>query len=88
MSNLNDRLQEFKKNFESGAAPYNVTPERVAMMHRATAELKASGIEDRVLKIGDHAPDFALLNQDQIEVRSKDLLRQGPMVVSFFRGHW
>ena len=88
MSNLKDRLEEFKNTFESGAPPYNVTPERVALMHRATAELKASGIEARALKVGDHAPDFALRNQDHIEVSSKDLLRKGPMVVSFFRGHW
>jgi hypothetical protein len=88
MSNLKDLLQEFKKTFESGAPPYNVTPERVAMMHRATAELKTSGIEDRTLKIGDRAPLFALFNQDHVEVSSKDLLRKGPMVVSFFRGHW
>ena len=88
MSNLKDRLEEFKQTFESGAPPYNVTPERVATMHRATAELKASGIEGRALKIGDHAPDFALFNQDHVEVSSKDLLRKGPMVVSFFRGHW
>jgi peroxiredoxin len=57
-------------------------------MHRATAELKASGIEGRALKIGDHAPDFALFNQDHVEVSSKDLLRKRPMVVGFFRGHW
>ena len=88
MSNLKDRLEEFKKTFESGAPPYNVTPEIVATMHRATAELKASGIEGRALKIGDHAPDFVLFNQDHVEVSSKDLLRQGPLVVSFFRGHW
>ena len=55
MSNLKDRLEEFKKAFESGAPPYNATPEIVAMMHRATAELKASGIEGRALKIGDRA---------------------------------
>jgi len=88
MSNLKDRLQEFKNTFESGAPPYNVMPERIATMHRATAELKASGIEGSALKIGDYAPDFALLNQDRVEVSSKDLLRKGPMVVSFFRGHW
>ena len=88
MSNLKDRLDEFKKTFESGAPPYHATPEVVAMMHRATAELKASEIEGRALKIGDRAPDFALFNQDHIEVSSKDLLRQGPMLVSFFRGHW
>jgi hypothetical protein len=88
MSNLNDRLQEFKTTFESGAPPYNASPEVVAQMHRATDELKASGIEDRALKIGAHAPEFALFNQDHVEVSSKDLLRKGPIVVSVFRGHW
>jgi hypothetical protein len=88
MSNLRNRLEEFRRTFESGSPPYNATPEIVATMHRATAELKASGIEGRALKIGDRAPDFALFNQEHVEVSSKDLLRQGPMVVSFFRGHW
>jgi hypothetical protein len=88
MPNLKDRLEEFKKAFESGGPPYNVTQDRVTTMHRATAELKASGIESRALGIGDRAPDFALFNQDHVEVSSKDLLRNGPMVVSFFRGHW
>jgi hypothetical protein len=88
MSTLKDRLEEFRKTFESGAPPYNVPPEVVATMHRATAELSSSGIEGRALKIGNHAPDFALFNQDHVEVSSKDLLRHGPMVVSFFRGHW
>jgi hypothetical protein len=88
MSNLKDRLEEFKRAFESGAAPYNATPEIVATMHRATAALKASGAEGRALKAGDHAPDFALFNQDHVEVLSRTLLQRGPMVVSFFRGHW
>ena len=88
MSNLKDRLEEFKKTFESGAPPYNTTPDVVATMHRATAALKASGIEGRALKIGNRAPDFVLFNQDQVEVSSRELLRKGPMVVSFFRGHW
>jgi hypothetical protein len=88
MSNLNDRLKEFKMTFESGAPPYNASSEVVAQMHRATAELKASGIEGRALKVGDHAPEFALFNQDHVEVSSKKLLRNGPIVVSVFRGHW
>jgi hypothetical protein len=88
MSKLRDRLKDFNRTFESGAPPYNVTPETVATMHRATAELKASGIENTALKVGDRAPDFTLFNQDHVEVTSKDLLRQGPLVVSFFRGHW
>jgi peroxiredoxin len=57
-------------------------------MHRATAELKASGIEEQTLKVGDPAPSFALFNQDHVQVSSGDLLRQGPLVISFFRRHW
>ena len=88
MSSLQDRLDAFKKAFESGAPPYNAPHEVVETMHRATAELKASGLEERALKVGDRAPTFKLFNQDHAQVASADLLRQGPIVVSFFRGHW
>jgi hypothetical protein len=64
------------------------THEVIEKMHRATAELKATGIEDRALKVGDRAPSFTLFNQDHVQVSSIDLLREGPLVVSFFRGHW
>lgn len=57
-------------------------------MHRATAELKASGLESAALKVGDRAPGFSLFNQDQVKVDSAELLRRGPLVVAFFRGHW
>ena len=88
MAGLQERLDEFKKGFESGAPPYSAPHEAIEKMHRATAELKASGIEGRALKVEDRAPSFALLNQDHVQVASADLLREGPLVVSFFRGHW
>ena len=50
MSNLQDRLDEFKKVFESGAPPYNAPHEAIETIHRATAELKASDIEEHALK--------------------------------------
>ncbi len=88
MSSLNHRMQEFKTTFESGAPPFNASREAVAAMHRATAELKASGIEGAALKIGERAPEFSLFDQDHFSVGSAELLREGPLVVSFFRGHW
>jgi peroxiredoxin len=66
-----------------------VQPERLAISERATAELLASGIEDRMLKVGAPAPDFTL--PDALTgkpVRSSDLLALGPLVVNFFRGRW
>jgi len=88
MASLQSRLDEFKKTFESGAPPYNAPQEVIETMHRATAELKASGIEAHALKVGDRAPSFSLFNQDHVQVSSANLLREGPLVVSFFRGHW
>jgi len=88
MPGLKDRLDEFKRSFESGAPPYNAPREVVETMHRATAELKATGIENSALKVGDRAPDFRLFNQDHVEVASAELLLEGPLVVTFFRGHW
>jgi NAD(P)-dependent dehydrogenase (short-subunit alcohol dehydrogenase family) len=64
MSTLQDRLDKFKKTFESGAPPYNASREAVETMHRATAEHKASGIEARALKVGDRATGFTLFNQN------------------------
>jgi hypothetical protein len=88
MASLQSRLDEFKTAFESGAPPYNVPRGAIETMHRATAELKASGLENRALNVGDRAPEFSLFNQDHVQVNSAELLRQGPLVVTFFRGHW
>ena len=52
MAILQERLDEFRKSFESGAPPYNAPREAIEKMHRATAELKATGIEERALRVG------------------------------------
>jgi hypothetical protein len=88
MAGLQQKLDEFKKGFESGAPPYNAPREAIETMHRATAELQATGIEGRSLQVGDRAPSFTLFNQNHIEIASAALLSKGPLMVSFFRGHW
>jgi hypothetical protein len=88
MATLQQRLDEFKEAFDSGAPPYKAPRDVIEKMHRATAELKASGIEGRALKVGDRAASFTLFNQDHVQIASSDLLQAGPLVVSFFRGHW
>lgn len=88
MNKLQDRLDAFKREFEAGAPPYNATPEMVATMHRATAELAASGALDSVLDVGKFAPDFVLTDADGVRVSSRQLLEKGPLVVTFYRGVW
>lgn len=58
------------------------------IMHKATAELEASGIQEKVLKVGQEAPNFKLKNQNEEWVNSSELLKDGPLVLSFYRGIW
>jgi hypothetical protein len=60
----------------------------VEKMHRAVDELRRSGALERILKVGDKAPDFALPNAAEQLIDSKALLANGPLVVAFYRGRW
>jgi peroxiredoxin len=85
---LQAKLDAFKADFEAGKPPYNVPPSVIETMHRATAELKASGQAERAGKVGARAPEFALPDAGAEVIRSSDLLARGPLVVSFYRGVW
>ncbi len=85
---LQAKLDAFKADFEAGKPPYNVPPPVIAVMRRATAELKASGLAEKALKAGDKAPAFTLKDPEGNDVSSAALLAQGPLVVSFYRGVW
>ena len=85
---LQDRLDAFRKNFEAGGPPYHAPAWIQEPIHRATAELMASGAASRALKVGDEAPAFILKDADGASVASAELLKQGPLVLSFYRGVW
>ena len=85
---LQARLDAFKADFEAGKPPYSVPRSVIETMHRATAELIASGAAQRALKAGDKVPSFVLKDADGATVSSSGLLSQGPLVVSFYRGVW
>ena len=80
-------LEEKLAKIRAGSAE-QIPAEQLAIMHRATEELRASGIADRVVKPGDPLPPFALPNIAGDEVRSADLLGRGPLVVTAYRGVW
>jgi peroxiredoxin len=83
MAALQDHLDEITSNTRR-----LVQPDRLAVSERAVEELFASGIEDRILRVGQKAPEFALRDANHRMVRSADLLALGPLVVKFFRGRW
>lgn len=65
-----------------------IPADKLAVMVQATATLRASGILDRVIKVGSVLPPFELTNMRGVTVSSRDLLKQGAVVLSVFRGHW
>lgn len=85
---LQAKLDAFKAGFEAGKPPYNVPASVIEIMHRATAELIASGATGNALKAGDTAPSFILNAPDGAPVSSSELLAKGPLVLSFYRGVW
>lgn len=80
---LQEKLDEYKNSFLETAPP-----EAVKVMQRATEDLKNSGILDKVLKVGESAPEFSLPDVNGTPVEIESLLAQGPVAISFYRGQW
>ncbi|MGA9039958.1 MAG: peroxiredoxin-like family protein [Terriglobales bacterium] len=65
-----------------------VPPETQAVHSRAIAELKQSGVSERVLSVGAKAPGFELKDHNGKSVSSAELFGKGHLVICFFRGRW
>ncbi len=80
---LQNKLSELRRQFEAKAPSETLT-----LMHRATDELRKSGIMERVLKVGEHVPTFTLPDEEGRRVSTFELLKKGPVVITFYRGLW
>ena len=58
------------------------------VINRANEALRNSGLIDGAIKAGDTLPPFSLPNAYGKTVKSADLLAQGAVVLTVFRGHW
>ena len=59
-----------------------------ALNDQMIARLVAAETAERALKVGDKCPDFALPTAEGGVARVHDLLKEGPLVLSFYRGEW
>ena len=80
---LRDTLDRIRE-----AAKTRIPPETRAVMERHVEDLRASGIMERVARVGQAAPDFTLPNATGRAIRLADLRARGPVVLSFYRGRW
>lgn len=58
------------------------------LIAEAALHLDQAGVSDRVRGVGQRAPDFALPKPNGELLALSELLRSGPVVLSFFRGEW
>jgi len=70
------------------ASKARIPPDARAVMQRSIDDLRASGIVDRVVAVGQPAPDFTLPNTAGGSVSLADLRARGHVVLSFYRGRW
>lgn len=80
---LQERIEEIKKQ-----SAEQMPDEALQVFQRATEELQASGKAEKALGVGDTAPSFSLPDTEGKAVSSDELLQEGPLVVTFYRGVW
>ena len=80
---LEQQLDEFKERFLR-TAPAG----RPALYEAKIDELRASFAAETAAGLGSIAPDFRLPDVKGSTVTLSDLLRDGPVVVTFYRGGW
>lgn len=78
---LDQQMAESKK----GKSPFSSSD--MAVMEKAGKDL-ASSMPDPGIKVGEKAPEFVLNNAFGQPVSLKDKLKEGPVVLVFYRGAW
>jgi len=80
---LAEKLDEIR-----AAGANRIPPEKRAIMTAVTQAQRDAGLAEKALKAGDELPDFSLSNAQGVEIHSAELLAQGPLVLTVFRGVW
>jgi cytochrome oxidase Cu insertion factor (SCO1/SenC/PrrC family) len=80
---LSDKLQKLAE-----ASAKQIPEDAQKIMHAATADVAASIGNRTIPKVGDTLPAFELPDSNGNPVVSTELAKNGPFVLSFFRGKW
>jgi peroxiredoxin len=83
MTDLATQIQQF--NIELAT---QVPQEVLEAFGKAIEDLKTKDIEKKSIKIGETMPNFSLKNAKNEIVNSTDILKNGKMIIAFYRGSW
>ena len=79
---LRRRLELFAQKRRAEGSPFADASDRLV------ARLNAGGIPERAPRVGETMPGFLLPDQRGRLVSLDDLVAEGPVILSFNRGHW
>jgi hypothetical protein len=80
---LTSQLNELKQQMSQ-----EIPKEILVTLAKALEKVGDTGIMDQTRRTGDKAPSFKLPNVTGSMVLSDEILSQGHMVLSFYRGAW
>lgn len=83
MKNLKQQIEELNENLAK-----QLPTEILEIFGKSIRDLKAENIEENSIGTGDIFPDFSLPNTNNEIVALKELLKNGKVIVAFFRGSW
>src|SRR5262249_37839816 len=79
---MNERLDVFAN------AVRKQHPDQAQIVDRLVSRLRKNNAGEQAPKPGEEVPPFVLPDEDGHLISLKDLMAQGPAVVTFHRGHW
>jgi len=85
--NYSEGVREIEKQMYTGKDAIKVSEQDMAVMAKAAADLAAQ-MPNPGLKLGDRAPDFSLKNPSGKTIKLSSLLKNGPVILTFYRGAW
>jgi hypothetical protein len=75
MVSIKESLDTIRRAAEGdGTKPGRISPDDLTILHRVTADQRASGFQASMPKPGQPGPAFALVNQDGVDVASAALV--------------
>ena len=83
-------MQTLQSQLDASQAAFRlqIPAASLAVVDQATRDLASSGVVDTALQVGGRVADFSLPNQNGESKSLSDLLKAGPLVISFYRGGW
>ncbi len=82
-NSLKTKLEERKAAFA-----LNADDNKKRAYRQGIDEVRVSGITTSAKQVGDVAPDFNLYNAESKLVSLSDILKEGPVILNWYRGGW